>query len=153
MTILRTLVLFVMVTALVACSTGEKETTAAVAKTQGAEITLTDVTSIDEMMTNADDYLGKTVLVSGKVIGRCGGSSCWIALDRGPDKEGLIVQTADKSFVFSEDCDNATVTIQGMLMLKGPEGEEAHAEEEGEEPHVCPNPEYYFSPVGLRIEA
>ncbi len=160
MKLLKTIVLGIMVLALVACSTGEKsaemteDTHATDAKVVGQEITIADVTSIDDMMAAPDDYLDKTVVISGKVIGRCGGSGCWISLDRGPDSEGLIIQTADKSFIFPEDCVDHNVTIQGKLQLRDPYATAEHEEhEEGEPDHVCPNPEYFFSPTGLKIEA
>ncbi len=147
----KMLAMVVMVMALVACSTGEKEVEAEAQVTvHGEPITLTDVTSIDDIMMNPDDYLDKVVLISGQVNGRCMGSGCWISIDRGVDHEGFIVRTEDESFIFPAECVDHKVTVQGKLQLKGPKIDE-HAEAAVD--HVCPNPEYYFYPMGIKIEA
>jgi Domain of unknown function (DUF4920) len=150
MKFVRAMVMVMMVLALVACSTGEK-TAQAELKVQGEEITITEVTPMNDLLMNPTDYLDKVVVVSGKVDGRCMGSGCWISFENG-DKEGLIVRTEDDSFIFPEECVDATVTVQGKLVLKtAASGIDEHAE--GAVDHVCPNPEYYFYPLGIRIEA
>ncbi|MBS1262421.1 MAG: hypothetical protein MAG453_01772 [Calditrichaeota bacterium] len=157
MQIMRGILTALIVLAVAACSSSdqpaeEMETAAVIEK--GEPITITDVTSIDSMMANPDQYLNKHVRIEGEVMGRCEGSGCWISLDRGEESEGLIVQAADRSFIFPEDCVGKRVVVQGALMLHNPEeiAEHEHEMGEGEEKdHTCPNPEYFFAPEGLKV--
>lgn len=130
-------------------------------------ITLTEVTSIETMLGNPEEYKGKTVLIEGHVVGRCMGSGCWIALSRGEGKDGLIVRTPDESFIFPAECIDKDVLVQGRLTVKEHEHAEHHHHDHGDSEHDhhhhdhmghdhdhdCPAPEFYFYPTGLKIKA
>jgi len=128
--------------------------------TMGDAITITDVTSIEDVMANPNEYLGKEIVISGHVNGRCMGSGCWISLKTG-EADRLIISAPDKSFIFSEKCVDQDVLIQGTLMVKEVaahdhgEGEDHHDHEhaEGTPDHECPDPEYYFAPKGVEVTA
>jgi len=134
----------------VGCS-GKKADTATTEAAQGSdEITLTDVTSIDDILAAPATYVGKTVLIEGVVSGRCGGSGCWISFQVGDNQRGLVVTTKDESWVFPE-CVGKTVQVQGTLQVKNADEiaeAEKHAMEEG---HECPNPVYFFQPEAVKV--
>jgi len=124
-------------------------------ETFGEAITLTEVTTLQDMMANPNDYLGKEVLIEGKVNGRCMGSGCWVSLDLG-NAERLIVASEDRSFIFSEKCVDSNVRVQGTLVLKNVEEHEEdhdHEHEDSVRDHECPDPEYFFAPKGIEIKA
>ena len=144
---------------LVGCSQQKKAETKAEADAEtqpqkmemtSTDITMSEVTPVADLMAAPNDYLGKTVLIEGHVTGRCAHSGCWISIDTGDPENRLIVRTDDESFIFA-DCVDKDVQVQGTLTLKTVE-EEEHMEE-GEEPHECPKPEYYFKPDAAKIKA
>ena len=55
------------------------------AKKYGAEITLEAKTNISRILADAENFVGKKVLVEGTVVGVCAKRGCWIEL--GGDKE------------------------------------------------------------------
>ncbi len=125
-------------------------------QTHGEPITVENATALNELMTNPDAFVGQTILVEGHVTGRCQGSSCWVSLDTGDPEAPFFVRSADHSFAFPEACDNSNVRIQGVWTVITPEVEE-HEHEEGEEEmeegHVCPEPQYFLDPVGVEIRS
>ena len=159
MKVWHVLMIVALVAMLAACgqqpqnNTEVEEQVVEAATEMGQPITLEQAVSIDTMMAAPEAYLGQTVMIEGKVMGRCSGSGCWISIDRGPETAGLIVQAEDKSFIFPENCVGKEVAIQGILKLQNPEAMAEHEKEVEEADHVCPNPEYFFEPTGLKIKA
>lgn len=141
--------------AMVGCSQQKKaESTAETTENAtAAEITVTEVTPLNDVMASPDQYLGKTVLIEGHVTGRCGGSGCWVSLDTGDPENALIVRTADESFIFPAECVDKDIQVQGVMMVKQGTGEHKEEHMEGEADHECPDPEYYFHPQAMKIKA
>ncbi|HEB84041.1 MAG TPA: DUF4920 domain-containing protein, partial [Bacteroidetes bacterium] len=97
----------------------------------------------------------KTVLLEGKVTGRCQGSGCWVSLDTGDPEKPFYVKSADESFVFPKECEGRTIRVQGVMMEGAQAAEHKHQHEEGEhEPdHVCPTPQYFVNPQAMKVVA
>ncbi len=159
MKLFKTMLLLMVVVLLAACNQANSGDTPSAEEEKpsvemvGEPITINEVTPVDEVVANPNEYLEQPVLVEGLVMGRCMGSGCWIALKTNTEKGRLIVTTVDDSFIFPEECMDKEVQVQGMLMLKTPEEIEAGAEHSAGSDHECPNPEYYFKPTGMKIKA
>ena len=151
----KLVVVTMLAIALVGCSQQKKAetTTESMEKATSAEITVTDVTPLNDVVASPDQYLGKTILIEGHVTGRCGGSGCWVSLDTGDPENRLIVRTPDESFIFPAECVDKDIQVQGIMTVKAGTGEEEHEHAEGEADHECPDPEYYFHPQAMKIKA
>ncbi|MFH0881448.1 MAG: DUF4920 domain-containing protein [bacterium] len=148
------ILLSVLLIVLAGCSKQKAETQAQTPPpTQSSEITVVDVTSLQDVLANPSEYLDKTILVEGEVTGRCMGSGCWISLKVGDDDRGIIVTTLDESYIFPTDCIDKTVQIQGALKVKNADEMEMKAKEVKGADHECPNPEYFFEPQALKVTA
>ena len=119
---------------------------------QVAAVTMTEVTSMADLMAHPEQYEGKTVLVEGHVTGRCPESGCWISMDTGNPDSRFIVRTEDESFIFPAECVDKDVQVQGAMTRKSSTPAEDELKEEGED-HECPRPEYYFKPQAIKIKA
>lgn len=121
--------------------------------TQSPEISMTDVTPLQDVMANPSEYVDKTILVQGEVTGRCMGSGCWISLKVGDDPRGIIVTTTDESWIFPTDCVGKSAMVEGTLRLKNADEMEMQEEEAKGADHECPNPEYFFEPKAVKVAA
>jgi hypothetical protein len=121
--------------------------------TQSPEITMTEITPLQNVLADPSEFLDKTVLVEGEVTGRCTGSGCWISLKVGDEDRGIIVTTLDESWIFPTDCVGKTVQVQGALKVKNADEMKMKMEEAKGTDHECPNPEYFFEPQAVKIAA
>ena len=120
-------------------------------KTFGTEVTLEETTSIASINENPSDFADKDVLVTGKVVGMCMHSGCWVMIEA-EDKAQILCRSLDESVHFTPDVMEQPITLQGKLIYdKDAPGTvvEAH---EGEEPHPCPNPQVMVSVSGAVVD-
>ena len=66
----------------------------------GEAITVAEVTPLTELLTSPAKYVGQTLLIEGKVNGRCQGTGCWVSLETGDSTSTFYVKSPDHSFVF-----------------------------------------------------
>ncbi len=163
MKVWHVLLIAVIAVCFVACSNqqGGTETKAEATATTtgeiqkvGDEISLAVVTPINTILEKPEEYLGKTLVIEGKVNGRCAGSGCWVSLAREGTDDVFYVKSDDHSFVFPEKSVGCNIKVQGDLMVMDPSGKEKkheHKEGEVEEGHVCPQPVYYLNPKGCEV--
>jgi len=138
----------VLVLALVLCLS--VSSSLAVDKNFGAAVTLEEATPIASINEKPADFADQDVLVTGKVVGMCMHSGCWVMIESGKDQ--ILCRSLDESIHFSTDVLEQPVTLQGKLLYdKEAPGavEKAH---EGEEPHACPNPQVMVSITGAVVQ-
>jgi hypothetical protein len=108
--------------------------------------------SIAGLMENPRAFAGETVLVQGTVTGVCKGSGCWALVEEGSSGAKIYAKSADHSVTVPTTCEGARIRVEGELVVVEPvaaqaeqECDHAHEHEhaEGEEPHVCPQPDCY----------
>jgi len=151
------LLVFLFSVLLLTCAMQKKLEEAVVEKAEvsAGTITLLEVTPLATLLEKPAEYIGKTVLIEGKVTGRCSGTGCWVSLDSGNPDQPFYAKSPDHSFLFPADCVNKTVRIEGEFQVQNPEVETKdtlkHAEGELEEGHTCPMPVYYLNPKGIKI--
>ncbi|MBZ0265807.1 DUF4920 domain-containing protein [bacterium] len=116
------------------------------------KITMAEVTPLNNLLNRPQDFVGKTILLEGKVTGRCMGSGCWVSLDTGNPEEKFYAKSVDESFVFPTDCIDKTIRIEGEVMVKNAgAAQEEHEHGEGDAGHECPQPVYFVNPSGAQI--
>jgi len=111
--------------------------TAALAKSFGAGVTLAEMTPISAIIDNPDQYVGKTVKVSGLVVDVCSMRGCWIYLAGDREFEKLRVKVTDGEIVFPMETRGKTAVVEGVVEKFELTREEVverrkhHAEEKG----------------------
>lgn len=80
----------------------------------GNEITLTETTKIANVFESPDDFLGKRILVEGKVIEVCQMAGCWMNVT---DENGqqIRVKVKDGEIVFTQDLIGNMALVEGEL--------------------------------------
>lgn len=121
-------------------------------KTFGKEPTLTEPTAISALSKEPGKYADQTVLLTGKIVGMCMESGCWVRL-LSPDSSTVICKSLDESIHFSKNCLGQQARIQGKVMYdkKAPDKDEMKSENGGPA-HACPAPKLLVSLEGGIVE-
>lgn len=104
-------------------------------KKYGAEITLTEKTEISKILEDAENYVGKKVLVEGTVVGVCAKRGCWINLSSDKEYETMRVKVNDGEIVFPMEAKGKKALVEGevySIVVKG-DGCEGNCEGEGKQ--------------------
>jgi len=90
----------------------------------GSELSLEEKTAISEIKTNPEEYLGKTVLVEGKIAAVCQNMGCWMEI---VDEEGekIRVKVKDGEIIFPKDGAGKTALVEGEVYKIEMDEEEA----------------------------
>lgn len=105
--------------------------------TLGKPITLTDVTSISQILDNPQEFLGDTVLVNGTIIDVCKKRGCWMEIASDSAFQSIKVKVKDGEIVFPLSAKGSTALVEGVveqLVFTKDEVikmEQHHAEEQG----------------------
>lgn len=83
--------------------------------TLGKTITLTEVTSISEILENPQEFLGDTVLVSGTVIDVCKKRGCWMEIASDSAFQSIKVKVKDGVIVFPMSAKGGNALVEGVV--------------------------------------
>jgi len=128
---MRTFVLLILLLAVLTPS-------AALAKTFGEGISLSDVTAISSIIDNPVAYVGKKVKVSGLVVDVCSRRGCWIYLAGDREYEKIRIKVTDGEIVFPMEARGKQAVVEGIVESIELNKEDViarrkhHAEETGE---------------------
>jgi hypothetical protein len=81
----------------------------------GKPIDVKRTTSIKELLTNPDQYLGKDVKIEGEITAVCQNMACWINVRDGSTAEAIPVKVNDGEIVFPKDGTGKKVVAQGRF--------------------------------------
>lgn len=98
----------------------------------GAEITLDQKTTLSEILTDAESFVGKKVLVEGTVIAVCAKRGCWIELSGEKDFEKMHVKVNDGEIVFPMEAKGKKALVEGEVYSVVVEGEGCGGDCKGE---------------------
>lgn len=120
----------------------------------GKEISLKETTKVSDVLAKPSAFVGKTVLIQGKVLDVCTERGCWMKVSSDKKKENIIIKVKDGEMVFPLDAKGKDVSIEGELfevkMSKKMEGEmkkDHHKKEDYKEAKKV----YMFKPVGVKF--
>ncbi|MDX1699320.1 MAG: DUF4920 domain-containing protein [Melioribacteraceae bacterium] len=102
------------------------------AKKYGAELSLTEKTPISKILADAENFVGKKVLVEGTVVGVCAKRGCWISLSSDKEYEQIRVKVNDGEIVFPMEAKGKTAIVEGEVYSVVVEGEQCSGNCEGE---------------------
>ena len=81
----------------------------------GKPIDVKKTTSIRELLTNPDQYLGKDVKIEGEITAVCQNMACWINVRDSSTAETITVKVNDGEIVFPKDGTGRKVVTQGRF--------------------------------------
>lgn len=80
----------------------------------GNEISLTEKTKIADVFSSPEEFLGKKILVEGKVVEVCQMAGCWMNVV-GENDQQIRVKVKDGEIVFTQDLIGNTALVEGEL--------------------------------------
>ncbi|MCL7962046.1 MAG: DUF4920 domain-containing protein [marine benthic group bacterium] len=126
----------------------------------GEALTLTESTSVSDVLADPEAYVGQNLRVEGTVTGVCERQGCWIAVAGENEGEQLRVKVEDGVIVFPQTAMGCHARVEGTLEKLELTMEQAlaqarhHAEEQGLEfdPASVTGPEVIYQLRGLGAE-
>ncbi len=107
-------------------------------KSFGKELTLKDTTLISTILANPDAFVGKKVLVEGRVVDVCKKRGCWMELASDKEFQSIRVKVNDGEIVFPLEAKGRPALVEGIVEKLEISKEQLikamkhHAEEQGE---------------------
>lgn len=89
-------------------------------KNFGKELTLTEKTSVAQIMDNPADYEGKKVLIEGTVVSVCEMRGCWIEVAAEEGYEKIRVKVDDGVIVFPMEAKGKKALVEGEVYAVSP---------------------------------
>ena len=126
----------------------------------GEALTLTETTSVSDVLADPDAYVGQHLRVEGTVTGVCEQQGCWIAVAGENEAEPLRVKVEDGVIVFPQTAMGCHARVEGVMekfeltMEQAVAQAEHHAEEQGFEfdPASVTGPAVIYQLRGLGAE-
>lgn len=81
----------------------------------GAELTLTEKTSISSILEDPESYLDKTVLIEGEVLDVCPMMGCWMEIKSDDGEKMIKVKVKDGEIVFPVEAKGKTALVEGTV--------------------------------------
>ena len=132
----------------------------ALAKSFGAGLSLNKTTTLTEILSNPDSYVGKQVQLKGMIVEVCESRGCWLNLAGDKPFEQIRVKVVDGQIVFPLEARGKQGTVEGVVEKFVQTREEVikyrqhYAEERGEsfDPATVTSGETFYQLRGLGAE-
>lgn len=132
----------------------------ALAKSFGAGLSLSETTSLTEILSNPDAYVGKQVQLKGMIVEVCESRGCWLNIAGDQPFEQIRVKVADGKIIFPLEARGKQGTVEGVVEKFVQTREEViryrqhYAEERGErfDPATVTSGETFYQLRGLGAE-
>lgn len=108
-------------------------------KIYGDGVNLDSISKISEILAKPDNYLGKKVLVEGRIVDVCKKRGCWMEIASDKEFETIRIKVNDGEIVFPLKAKGKLAKVEGILEKFELTKEQTikrlqhHAEEQGEE--------------------
>jgi len=84
-------------------------------KILGQGISLKDTTKISTLLAHPEKYIGKTVLVKGRVVDVCKKRGCWMEIASDKEFQSIRVKVKDGEIVFPLEAKGKLALVQGVF--------------------------------------
>ena len=84
-------------------------------KNFGEEITLKEKTQISSILEKPDDYVGKKVLVEGRVLDVCKKRGCWMKIAGEKEFESILIKVDDGVIIFPMEAKGKIAQVEGSI--------------------------------------
>ena len=84
-------------------------------KSLGKPITVKEITKISTILANPQAWVGKTVLVKGRVVDVCKKRGCWMEIASDKDFQTIKVKVKDGEIVFPLKARGKMAVVQGVV--------------------------------------
>ena len=81
----------------------------------GKDFSLTEKTSISEILEKPDEFVGKTVLVEGEVLDVCSMAGCWMELKSDAENQKIKIKVKDGDIVFPVEAKGKSAVVEGIV--------------------------------------
>jgi len=81
----------------------------------GKEISLTEKTSISTILSQPDEFVGKTVLVEGEIVDVCEMAGCWMELKSNAKNQNIKIKVKDGDIVFPVEAKGKSAIVEGTV--------------------------------------
>jgi hypothetical protein len=81
----------------------------------GTGVELTEKISISEILKNPEEFVGRKVLVEGKIIDVCQHAGCWIDIEGSTSNEMIKIKVKDGEIVFPVEAKGSTALVEGVV--------------------------------------
>jgi hypothetical protein len=84
-------------------------------KSYGEDITLQDTTAVSKLLEKPEDYVGKRVLVKGRIVNVCKKRGCWMALSGDKEFQSIRIKVDDGVIVFPFESKGKLALAEGEV--------------------------------------
>lgn len=81
----------------------------------GKKISLTEKTSISQILAQPEEYVGKTVLVEGEILEICAMAGCWMELKSDSENQKVKIKVKDGDIVFPLEAKGKSALVEGIV--------------------------------------
>lgn len=121
----------------------------------GQEINKKDKTNISEIMKTPENFVGKNLLIEGKVIDVCTMRGCWMKVSSDKKKESMLIKVNDGEMVFPIAAKGKNAMIEGELFKVVVDQKESKEMEKDSHDHHASKKVgktiYMFKPKGVKF--
>jgi hypothetical protein len=81
----------------------------------GKEISLKEKTTISKILSQPEDFVGKTVLVEGEILDVCAMAGCWMELKSDAENQKVKIKVKDGDIVFPVEAKGKSALVEGTV--------------------------------------
>ncbi len=81
----------------------------------GKDLTLKETVKISALMDNMPQFVGKAVLVEGKIVDVCAKRGCWMELASDKEFQKIKIKVEDGEIIFPVTAKGKTATVEGVV--------------------------------------
>lgn len=81
----------------------------------GKEISLKEKTTISKILSQPEEFVGKTVLVEGEILEVCAMAGCWMELKSDAENQKVKIKVKDGDIVFPVEAKGKNALVEGIV--------------------------------------